>query len=62
MRTIFYICYLLSNLYIAKSSFQTSFFKELNKQFINKNLIISPLSAYQVLSLAANGAKEKTLN
>jgi len=52
----------LSNLYIAKSSFQTSFFKELNKQFINKNLIISPLSAYQVLSLAANGAKEKTLN
>ena len=62
MRTILYICYLLSSLYITNCSFQTSFFKELNKQFINKNLIISPLSAYQILSLAANGAEENTLN
>ena len=28
----------------------------------SRNLIISPLSAYQVLSLAANGARKKTLN
>ena len=62
MRTFLYICYLLSSLYIANCSFQTSFFKEINKQFVNKNLIISPLSAYQILSLAANGAKEKTLS
>ena len=61
MRTFIYIYYLLSSLYISKCSFQTSFFKELNKQFINENLIISPLSAYQVLSLAANGAEENTL-
>jgi serpin B len=51
----------LSSLYIDNCSFQTSIFKELNKQFINKNLIISPLSAYQILSLAANGAEENTL-
>ena len=51
----------MSSLFIANCSFQISIFKELNKQFINKNLIISPLSAYQILSLAANGAEENTL-
>jgi len=61
MRTFIYIYCLLSSLYIANCSFQTSFFKELNNEFINKNLIISPLSAYQILSLAANGAQENTL-
>ncbi len=61
MRALLYIYFVLSSLYIANSSFQTSLFKELNKQFINKNLIISPLNAYQVLSLAANGAEENTL-
>ena len=62
MRPLLYIWYILLSLYIVNCSFQTSFFKELNKQYINKNLIISLLSAYQILSLAANGAKEKTLN
>ena len=61
MKTLLYIYFVLSNLYIANCSFQFYFFKELNKQFINKNLIISPLSAYQILSLAANGAKKNTL-
>ena len=61
MRAILYIYFILLSIYIANCSFQTSFFKELNKQFINKNLIISPLSAYQILSLAANGAEKKTL-
>ena len=61
MKTLLYIYFVLSSLYIANCSFQISFFKELNKQFINKNLIISPLSAYQILSLAANGAKKNTL-
>jgi len=51
----------LSSIYLANSSFQTSFFKEINKKLINRNLIISPLSAYQILSLAANGAEENTL-
>ena len=34
----------------------------MNKEYINKNLLISPLSAYQVLELTANGAKGETLN
>ena len=34
----------------------------MNKEYINKNLLISPLSAYQVLGLTANGAKGETLN
>jgi serine protease inhibitor len=38
-----------------------SFFKEMNQNYKNKNLIVSPLSAYQVLGLTANGAKGKTL-
>jgi serine protease inhibitor len=33
----------------------------MNKKYINKNLIISPLSAYQVLGLTANGARGQTL-
>ena len=62
MKPLLYICYVFLSLYITNCSFQTSFFKELNKKYINQNLIISPLSAYQILSLAANGAKEKTLS
>ena len=61
MRTLLCIYFILSSLCLAVCSFQTSFFKELNKKFINKNLIISPLSAFQVLSLAANSAEKKTL-
>lgn len=56
-----YICLLLL-LFLDSCSFQTSFFQEMNKEYINKNLLISPLSAYQVLGLTANGAKEETLN
>ena len=55
------IC-LLFNIYLASCSFQATFFQEMNKEFKNKNLLISPLSAYQVLGLTANGAKGKTLN
>jgi serpin B len=32
----------------------------MNKNYKNENLIVSPLSAYQVLGLTANGAKGKT--
>ena len=48
-------------LFLTSCSFQTSFFKVINNEFINKNLIISPLSAYQVLGLTTNGAKGRTL-
>ena len=44
-----------------ESSFQMSFFKEINKNYKNENVIVSPLSVYQILGLTANGAKGKTL-
>ena len=41
---------------LTNCSFQLSLFKELNKNYKNKNLVISPLSLYQVLGLTSNGA------
>ena len=41
-------------------SFQVSIFNEMNKSKRGQNLIISPLSIFQILSLTTNGAKEKT--
>ena len=43
------------------SSFQISSFKEIAKSYSGKNLIVSPLSIYYILSLVANGAKDNTL-
>ena len=40
--------------------FQLSIFDELNKSNRGKNLIISPLSIFQILSLTANGVREIT--
>ena len=54
--TFLFLCFIL-----CSCSFQTSFFKEINKNFINKNIITSPLSAYQVIGLTSNGANDKTL-
>jgi serpin B len=34
----------------------------MNKSFKNKNLVVSPLSIYQILSLTANGARGNTLH
>jgi len=61
MKPLLFISCLLLCLSIIESSFQVSFFKEMNKKYINQNLIVSPLSAYQVLGLTANGAKGRTL-
>ena len=61
MKLFLNLIYFLLSLFLTSCSFQTSFFKQINKEFINENLIISPLSAYQVLGLTANGAKGKTL-
>ena len=61
MKTLLNILFLLLILYTASCSFQTSLFKEMNKKYINQNLIISPLSAYQILGLTANGARGQTL-
>ena len=41
-------------------SFKSKIFNTLNKEKKGENLIISPLSIFQVLSLTANGAKGKT--
>jgi len=61
MKFLLFISCLLLSLNFIESSFQMSFFKEMNKNYKNQNLIVSPLSAYQVLGLTANGAKGKTL-
>ncbi|OUM70706.1 hypothetical protein PIROE2DRAFT_1262 [Piromyces sp. E2] len=42
-------------------SFQINIFKEINKEKIGKNVTISPLSIYHILSLTTNGAANKTL-
>ena len=62
MKYLLFISCILINFFFSLCSFQISFFKEVNKENINKNVTISPLSAYQVLGLTANGAKGETLN
>ena len=46
---------------VSTGDFQFKIFKEINKSNIGKNLMISPLSIYHILSLTANGAANKTL-
>lgn len=60
MKSLIPICIILI-LGSSLCSFQTSFLKEMNKAYKEKNLIISPISVYQILSLTANGAKGETL-
>ena len=60
--------YLLINIFIlyfilfssSNCSFQISLFNEINKSKKGQNLIISPLSIFQILSLTANGARDQT--
>jgi serpin B len=42
-------------------NFQIIMLQEINKSNIGKNIMISPLSIYHILSLTANGAENKTL-
>ena len=58
------LLYLIIILFFVFSncSFQSTIFNRMNKKKIGKNLIISPLSIFQVLSLAANGARKETLS
>ena len=42
-------------------SFQLNIFNEINKSNEGKNIMISPLSIYHILSLTANGALNSTL-
>ena len=46
---------------VSTCDFQLKIFQEINKSNIGKNIMISPISIYHILSLAANGAANKTL-
>ena len=46
---------------ISSSNFQIKIFQEINKSNIIKNIMVSPLSIYHILSLTSNGAMNKTL-
>lgn len=41
-------------------SFQLAFFREISKSEMGKNMIISPLSLYHIVSLTTNGARGET--
>ena len=54
---------IIISLFISSNcSFQSTLFNRMNKEKTGENLIISPLSIFQALSLAANGANGKTLS
>ena len=55
--TLIIISFLISSL---NCSFQANIFNKMNKNKKGENLIISPLSIFQALSLATNGAKSET--
>ena len=55
---IFILYFILFN--SSNCSFQISLFNEINKSKKGQNLIISPLSIFQILSLTANGARDQT--
>lgn len=60
MKNQFLIVLLLLNILIVNTSFQTSIFAETNLDNLGKNLLLSPLSIFQVLGLTTNGALETT--
>ena len=60
MKIFLNIFLLYSLLNSFNCTFQTNIFSQINIDKIGRNLIISPLSIYQILSLLTNGAKEET--
>ena len=55
MKIIFLLINILLNALIVNSTFQSSIFSEVNLDFEGKNVILSPLSIFQVLGLTTNG-------
>ena len=55
-----FLIFLIITHSLTNCSFQLSLFKELNKDYKNKNLVVSPISLYQVLGLTSNGANGNT--
>jgi serpin B len=47
---------------MSSDDFQLKIFQEINKSNTGKNIMVSPLSIYHILSLTANGAENKTLD
>ena len=47
------------NKLLSTGDFQLKIFREINKLNNGKNLMVSPLSIYHILSLTANGAEIK---
>ena len=47
---------------IKTDDFQLKIFQEINKSNIGKNIMVSPLSIFHILSLTTNGAANKTLS
>ena len=62
MNHLFKIVIFLFFINFSNCSFQSIIFNKMNKEKIGENLIISPLSIFQSLSLTANGAKKDTLS
>ena len=61
MKVLLILSIILLNSLIVNSSFQSSIFSETNLDFKGKNVILSPLSIFQVLGLTANGGVGRTL-
>ena len=62
MKYLSFLIIILSYFISLNCSFHSALFNRLNKEKEGENLIISPLSIFQALSLAANGASGKTLS
>ena len=60
MKYLFLISLLLLNILIVNTSFQTTIFAKTNLDNKGKNLLLSPLSIFQVLGLTTNGAAGTT--
>ena len=60
MRTFHILLLFLILINTINCSFQSTLFNRMNKEKKGENLIISPLSIFQALSLAANGARYQT--
>ena len=60
MKNIFALIIISSLISYLNCSFQANIFNKMNKNKKGENLIISPLSIFQALSLTTNGAKSET--
>ena len=56
MKIVFILSTILVNVLIVNSTFQSSIFSEVNQDYQGENVILSPLSIFQVLGLTTNGA------